>query len=143
MYTLSADYVCVSVSADFAGAGVGRDFRAITFGHFCRRRCRLRLPRRHFWLFLRVPESVVTSAPSLSVNFAGAGVVRDFCAVNFGRFCGCRCRLRLPRCHFRPILQVPVSVETSAPSLLADFAGFGVGCDFCAVIFGQKCGHSD
>ena len=123
-----------SFLADFAGAGVGGGFRAVIFGRFCGHRCRPRLPRRHFWPILRAPMSVVTSAPSFLAVFAGTGVGRDFCAVNFGRFCRCRCRPRLPRRHFWPILRVPVLAVTSAPSFLADFAGAGVGCDFRAVM---------
>ena len=113
-----------SLSADIAGAGVGCDFHAVTFGHFCGRRCRPRLLRRHFRPILRasvslvtsapsllavlqVPVSAMTSTPSLSAVFAGAGVGCDFHAVNFGRLCGCRCRPRLPRRHFRAKVRVP------------------------------------
>ena len=85
---------------------------------------------------MQVPESCVTSAPSISAVFVGAGVGRDFRTVTFGRFCGHRSRLRLPRRQFRPFLQAPESVATSAPLLSAFFAGAGAALDFRAVIFG-------
>lgn len=97
----------------------------VGFGRLCRCRCRPRLPRRHFWSILQVPVSVETSAPSLLAIFAGAGVCRDFCAVTFGRFCGCRCRPRLLHRHFRAKMQVPVLRLTSALSFSAKSAGAG------------------